>query len=152
MTKFLFAFVFLPFLSHNQTDYYDGVNGNLFLVPGAQVIFHDFATSRKYVLDSSHTVISAFDSTGRLVWSTNPRKDNGIKEYQIKQAFIDYLSFKTEDIGFNPQRRYKFFKTIQEYYASTVNPTLRIISISYNNSQFGVLNMDTGKFVFYGQD
>lgn len=152
MKKFLYAFFFIPLLSLSQTNYYYGYNGTLYLVPGAKVTFHDFATSRKYVLDSSHTVISAFDSNGQLIWSTNPIKDNGIKEYRTKQAYIDYISFKTEDMGFTPQWRHLFFRTIQEYYANTLNPTLRVISISYNNSQFGVLNMDNGKFVFYGQD
>src|SRR5436309_485090 len=142
MTKVLCVFFFLPILTQSQTNYYYDINGTLFLVPGTEVTFHDFATRRRYVLDSSHTIISAFDSSAQLIWSTNPRKDNGIEEYRTKNAYLCFMSIDTEDIGFYPKWRCEFFGSIQEAYSSSLDPKMRVLSIGYNNSQFGILKMD----------
>lgn len=136
----------------SQTNYHYDINGSLLIKPGQSFSLYDFATQRKYVLDSTHTIISAFDKVGKLIWSTNPYKDSHLQEYRTKSPYIRYMAFTTEKISPHLTTRCGFRLSIQEKYSRYYATSIRVIVISYNNSQFGVIDLESGKFCFYGQD
>ncbi len=80
----------------------------------------------KFILDTARVTIYAFDSLNRLVWKTDPWVDNRLPEYRVKRPRIVYYAFNRDNPG--------------------------MISLSYNNTQFGTLEKQTGKFHFEGQD
>ena len=90
----------------------------------------DNATSVKFILDKDRIYITAIDSTGKMLWQTDPAVDNKLQEYRVKRPIINYFVFDTVTADNNNQ----------------------VISISYNNSQFGYLSKLNGKFHFVGQD
>jgi hypothetical protein len=83
----------------------------------------------KFVLDTARLNISAYDFSDKLVWTVNPRLENKLSEYRVKNPVIVYFSF--EGAGTKGKN---------------------VIWISYNNSQFGTVDRQTGKFHFMGQD
>jgi hypothetical protein len=103
---------------------------------GKTLTILDSITNNFYVLDTSHTIITAFNKSKKIIWKTNPREDNSLPEYRHKNPTITY--FKINTIGWNVAGKYKIGD--------------RMISISYSNSQFGFLDLKTGKFFFAGQD
>jgi hypothetical protein len=103
---------------------------------GKTLTIVDSITSNFYVLDTSHTIVTAFNKSNEIMWKTNPREDNSLFEYRHKNPTITY--FKINTIGWNVPGRYKKGD--------------RMISIRYSNSQFGFLDLKTGKFIFEGQD
>ncbi len=136
----------------SQTNYHYDINGSLFLESGQSFSMYDFATQRKYVLDSTHTIISAFDKLGKLIWSTNPHKDNGLKEYRTQKPFIRYMAFSTVSITPLHITKCGFRLSFQEKYSRFYVNSIRVIDISFNNSQFGVIDPESGKFCYYGQN
>jgi hypothetical protein len=103
---------------------------------GKTLTISDSITNNYFVLDASHTIVTAFNKSQELMWKTNPREDNSLHEYRHKNPTITY--FKINAIRWNVAGRYKEGD--------------RMISIRYSNSQFGFLDMKTGKFIFEGQD
>jgi hypothetical protein len=84
----------------------------------------------KFVLDTARINISAYDFSAKLIWTTNPRVENKLREYRVKNPIIVYFSFQHAD--------------------GTKDKD--VIWISYSNSQFGTIDRRTGKFDFMGQD
>ncbi len=102
-----------------------------------QVIIIDSITNNYYVLDSTHTTITAYSYSKQIIWKTNPRRDNHLPEYRRPNPVITYYQ-------------------IGEYSNNRVGNLIKrgekVISIGYSNSQFGLLVLKTGKFIFLGQD
>jgi hypothetical protein len=90
----------------------------------------DRATCTKYYLDTSRIYIFAVDSTGKILWKTDPWKDNKLEEYRVNRPTIIYFALDSN--------KFTGFK--------------KVIWITYNSSQFGFLDLLTGKFTFQGQD
>jgi hypothetical protein len=93
-------------------------------------ILLDRQIKTKFILDSVQVYISAMDSTGKEAWQTDPWKDNNIKVYRVKRPIIIYFDFG---------------KDIRD-------STREVIRITYNNSQFGFIDKQTGTFRLLGQD
>jgi hypothetical protein len=91
----------------------------------------DNSSGLKFYLDMSMIYISAVDKHGKLLWKTDPWKDNNLMPYRAKRPRISY------------------FKLINNKKAKNNE---EVIGIGYNNSQFGFLDKLTGKFTFEGQD
>ena len=104
---------------------------------GKQVIIIDSITNNYYVLDSTHTIITAYNSSKQIIWKTNPRKVNHLSEYRHQNPVIIY---------------YKIGKLPDNIYGSLSKKGEKVIFISYSNSQFGFLDLKTGKFTYEGQD
>ncbi len=114
---------------------------------GKSITLYDFATQTSFVLDSSRTVISAFDKKGKLKWKTNPYKDNKVREYRTNNPIIVYYSMGLTKNYY--RRRISPFSTeISDYFYLKK----MLISISYNNSQFGSIDLNDGFYYFMGQD
>jgi len=104
---------------------------------GKQVIIVDSITNNYYVLDATHTIITAYNNSKHIIWKTNPRKKNHLSEYRHPNPVITY---------------YQIGKFPDNMYGSINNKGEKVIFISYSNSQFGFLDMKTGKFTYEGQD
>ena len=83
-----------------------------------------------FYLDTLQINIYAFDKSGKLIWKTDPWEDNKLMEYRVKRPKIAYFNFVNNERTNN----------------------IEVIGVSYNNSQFGDLDKQTGKFRFRGQD
>ena len=90
----------------------------------------DKTTGNKFIIDKKRIYITAIDKTGKVIWKTDPAVDNNLEEYRVKRPTIVYFNFGSD-------------RTKEKN---------EVISISYNNSQFGYLDKRTGKFFFEGQD
>ncbi len=96
----------------------------------------DSTTTNYFVLDSAHILISAFDKLNKKLWITDPYKDNSIEEYRTKRPIII---------------QYGFGESSRDY-SDNVKKGQKVIWITYNNTQFGFIDLKTGKYHFCGQD
>jgi len=97
----------------------------------------DSTTYNYFVLDSTHTIIAAFSKTKQFIWKTDPRKDSSLPNYRHKNPTITY--FQIGELGRNID-------------ISKNKKGERVLFVRYSNSQFGFLDLKTGKFSFEGQD
>ena len=81
----------------------------------------------KFIIDRKRIFITAIDKNGKQLWKTDPATDNKLEEYRTKRPTIVYFEFSNE-------------------------LKKQVILISYNNSQAGYIDKQTGKFYFQGQD
>jgi hypothetical protein len=129
------------FAQQNQTVIiYDG-NGNIITGshiksrPPSQIVLNDITTHTRFVLDTSHIYITAYGASGKILWKTDPWKDNKIEIYRTNRPVIVNMQFDT-----NPG------------YPNKNNKGEKVIWIQYINTQFGYLDLRTGAFYFLGQD
>ncbi len=125
---------------YGQTWYRYDSNGNVIdgstfkTKPGKSVELKDSLTGTRYVLDENHITITAIAKNGKVLWKTDPWKDNHISEYRTKRPIIIYFEFGK----------------IPDYLSKRIKDS-RGIAISYNNTQFGIVDFN-GNFHFQGQD
>ena len=105
------------------------------------IILFDKITHTKYVLDSTHTQVTAIDSNGIKLWQTNPWRKYLSSNTRAKQPTIDVF----------------LFSTITDDWAkidSWPKKDDEVIAISYygNHGPFGVINKNTGEFCYQGMD
>jgi len=123
------------FLAQAQTYLYDG-HGNLIggthnkSRPGSSLSIIDSITGNIFLLDSAHINIYAFNSKGDTLWSSDPWKDNKLEAYRVKRPVIVDFDFATNEWTDNKE----------------------VIWIVYNNTQFGIINKESGEFIWFGQD
>lgn len=127
------------FAQQKTTIIYDA-HGNIIAgsfirtVPPTPVTLTDTATNFNYILDSSHIFVTAYNDKGDSLWKTDPWKDNGVSAYRTKRPII-------VDI---------FIGKLGDLYPAKKDD--RVIWITYNNTQFGYLDLKTGAYRFCGQD
>ena len=141
--RFIYTFLFMFCLSSafsQTTIMYDG-NGNVIggthikTRPPEKVILHDSISNNTFVLDSTHVYITAYNRSGKVLWKTDPWKDNNIEVYRTRRPIIVNMKF-----GNNPG------------YSDKSKRGEKVIFIAYINTQFGFIELKTGKFFFEGQD
>ena len=119
---------------------YDG-NGNVIggsyikSRPPYPIILSDTLTNVKFVLDTSHVYITAYNSSGNILWRTDPWKDDKIEVYRTNRPIIVNMHFDT-----NPG------------YPDKTKKGEKVIWIQYINTQSGFIDLKTGAFYFVGQD
>lgn len=93
-------------------------------------ILVDSLSGTNFILDSSNIYISAVNLNNDTIWKTDPWKDNSLMEYRVKRPII------------------------ARYYLANNKWTgdKEVIWIVYNNTQFGIVDKETGKFQWFGQD
>jgi len=104
--------------------------------PQKSVKLTDSISNDSYILDSAHITITAYDRFDKKIWSTDPYKDNSIEEYRTKRPIIINYGF-----GKSPN-----------YFPDKIKEGLKVIWITYNNTQFGFIDIKTGKYYYCGQD
>ena len=90
----------------------------------------DSLSGVSFVLDSNQIYITAIKSNGDTLWRTDPYLDNDLPEYRVKRPII---------VGYYLQNN------------QSTNNT-EVIWMIYNNTQFGILEKETGKYTWFGQD
>jgi hypothetical protein len=90
----------------------------------------DPGTKTKFILDSVQIHISAVDSNGNKIWTTDPHRDGALERYRFDRPII-----------------------VEFYFANSKRTgNKEVIWIIYNNTQFGFVDKKTGKFTWLGQD
>jgi hypothetical protein len=93
----------------------------------------DSASGSVYILDSSRIYVSAYSSTGELLWKTDPYRDNKIPEYRTSRPIIVDMWFGKIDLRYPTKGK-------------------TVLRINYNNTQAGYLDFKTGSYNFLGQN
>jgi hypothetical protein len=124
--------------SKNTIWFYDGqgnvIGGSGKRVKVGSVKLTDSLTNNYFIMDSTHIFISAYDQSGKLLWKTDPYKDSRIPEYRTNRpVIVHYYLGKGQD-------------------DNNIGKGSNVIWITYNNTQFGYLNLRTGKYHWCGQD
>lgn len=136
MNSFLITLLItVSFVCSAQTVYRYDAKGNL--IDGShiqlrnlgEVVLKDSA-GITYVLDSVHVSVAAYSIGGKMLWQTDPWKDNTLPEYRTKRPVIV---------------QFRLIKTIPDMPGE-------FIYIKYNNTQFGVIHKKDGTFDWFGQD
>ena len=130
---------FIPFMASGQTPY---IGRSVTPNNVTKYVLTDNNTKTKYVLDSARITISAIDSSGHILWTTDPWKDNELPAYRTNRPTI--VTFYTTEKSNKKQNKKNVYG---EYYG---NP--KYIAIGYSNSQFGYILKKDGSFKFMGQD
>lgn len=94
-----------------------------FRPPGSHVIFY-------VETDGRH--VTALDSDGKILWCRNPFVEARLKPYRTPRPVIRLIGQSTK--GTTDQMEEKF------------------ISVAFDSSQFGFMDIKTGDFTFSGQD
>lgn len=84
-------------------------------------------------IDGRH--ITAINSEGRTNWCRDPFTDSHLEFYRTKTPVIRYLG--------------KSHKQSEEYWSKRGK---KVLGLTYNSSQSGELDIETGDFFFGGQD
>lgn len=103
---------------------------------GKPISLTDSTSGNIFTLDSAHIIISAHDSNGKLLWKSDPWKDYKIEIYRTDRPVI-------VDCGFGQTNK---------YFPDEIPDGAIVLWIKYINTQFGFLDLKTGKFYFCGQD
>jgi hypothetical protein len=96
--------------------------------PGSSIKLLDTLTNNTFVLDSAHIVIRGYNKESVLLWTTNPYYDNKIDDYKTNQPIV---------VNF-------YLVTIQ----GPDNKLYNTLSVVYNNSFFGNVDLNNGAFHF----
>lgn len=90
----------------------------------------DKQTGIVYEVQSDRRTITATKPDGTLVWKVNPFVEAKLEPYRVKHPFIVYFG-KTQNQS---------------------NLKVPVLGITFNSSQFGVIELESGKFHPQGQD
>lgn len=123
------------YVYYEDSDTYDTLR-----IPWGEYELKDSLTGNRYVLDSTHVLITAVSPDNDTLWQADPWKDNNLPHYRLdtnERAIVMWL-----DIGHLPPGDYHFKNS----------DTITVLGILYNNSQFGTLNCKDRKFIYLGQD
>jgi hypothetical protein len=117
-------------------------------LPPHQMVLTDSSTNFKFVLDSAHIYVTAYNSVGDILWKTDPWKDNNIKIYRTKRPIIVNMVFgvnpgySDEDLQFDTNTGY----------SDSAKKGKKVIWIQYINTQAGFIDLKTGAFHFMWQE
>jgi hypothetical protein len=139
MKKVFIAFTFslISFCVFGQTTVIYNAQGKVIggshikTKPGKSIMLLDSLTKNYFVLDSAHIYITAYDKKGKKLWKTDPYKDNNMGEYRTNRPIIVDFEFVTEN-----------------WHSSKVVT----IVIVYDNTEFGYVNLETGRYISRGRD
>ncbi|GAA5120110.1 hypothetical protein JIN84_20865 [Luteolibacter yonseiensis] len=90
----------------------------------------DKKTGFTYELQSDRRTIIAKKPNGDLIWKINPYKDAKLGPYRVKHPFIHYFGRSAN-------------------YSKLKGP---VLAIAFTSSQFGDIDLESGKFHWQGQD
>ena len=105
---------------------------------GKPLTIIDSLTNNYYILDSTHTIITAYNKSNQIIWKTDPLKDSLDTEYKSKNFTIHYFKIMIINLNY-----------LNVNFVKTHNIKEREIAIRYSNS-YGYVDLETGKFTFMG--
>jgi len=129
--RWLLIFVSVLFLGAAQEQTY--VARYLTDFPGPQVYKDPISGTLLYIeTDGRH--VAAISVQGKLLWHRDPFKDAHLPFYRTEKPQIVYIGPASKDHHPAGEKPEKF------------------AAISFNNSQFGLMRISDGEFLFSGQD
>jgi hypothetical protein len=129
------------FCQSTTTIVYDA-NGNIIsgsfikTVPPYPGLLTDSVSHYSFTLDSSHIYVTAYDSLHKQLWKTDPYPDNKITPYRTKRPVIVNIFIGDSKLQID----------------SPDVKNRKVLWIQYSNTQFGYLELLTGKYDWMGQD
>ncbi|MES2382147.1 MAG: hypothetical protein V4538_13965 [Bacteroidota bacterium] len=96
---------------------------------------YDKQNGNIYVLDKNRIFITAYDKEKKLLWKTDPALDSFLPQYQMEQFELK-----------RPIIKYFSLQELKD------DKRMEVIWIVFNNTQFGYLLKNNGKFYWLGQD
>lgn len=97
---------------------------------GPPIRVDDHGTGRSFTLESDRRHVVAQDSEGKVLWRTDPFVEGGLTPYRTVWPVIVHFAPGEDDSSGRS----------------------RVITVSFNSSQFGVIDKETGHFEFSEQD
>ena len=94
------------------------------------IILTDIATGNRFILDSTRIMVTALNPQGKQLWKTDAWKNNHLEVYRVERPVISHFTFGKDDSAEKKE----------------------VIWLTYNNTQFGFLDKETGAFTWLGQD
>src|SRR5882724_6639060 len=110
------------YITHYLTDF-----------PGPQV-YKDPSSGTILYVETDGRHVAAISRDGKLLWNKDPRKDARLTFYRTEKPQIVYIG-----------------PVLKSQLAAGEKPQM-FVGISFNNSQFGVMRIRDGEFIFGGQD
>lgn len=104
---------------------------------GAQV-YKEKESGVVFYVESDSRHVAAIDPRGKLLWNRDPFVDAKLKPYRNQHPVIVLIGPPVEWMLKGPW--------IEKSKAT------RFVRINFDSSQFGILNAETGDFIFLGQD
>lgn len=101
---------------------------SVFVIPKGNYHLTDKTTGTRYILDSSHIVISAVNVLNDTLWKTDPWKDNHLETYRVYRPTVS--EFILDDDS---------------------SDSTCVLHIRYSSSQMGCLS-SSGRFSYGGRD
>jgi hypothetical protein len=101
--------------------------------PGPQV-YKDPTSGTLLYIETDGRHVAAISVQGKLLWNRDPFKDAHLPFYRTEKPQIVYVGPASKfhhPVGEKPER---------------------LVEISFNNSQFGLMRISDGEFLFGGQD
>jgi len=110
------------YLARNLTDF-----------PGPQV-YKDPTSGTLLYIETDGRHVAAISVQGKLLWNKDPFKDAHLSLYRTQKPQIVYIG-----------------PASKSHHPAGEKPA-RFVEIAFNNSQFGLLRISNGEFLFSGQD
>lgn len=98
---------------------------------GAQS-YKDAATNLIFYVESDGRHVTAIDSKGKVLWTRDPFLDAHLEHYRTEKPQIVYIGAPLEWMVAEQKGHY--------------------VAINFNSTQFGIINVTSGEFIFLGQD
>ena len=101
--------------------------------PGPQV-YKDPGSGTLLYVETDGRHVAAISGDGKLLWNRDPFKEAHLPFYRTEKPQIVYIGAASKSHHPAAEKSEKF------------------VVISYNNSQFGLMRISNGEFLFSGQD
>lgn len=153
MTKLLFNITFCLLLATNicaqpMRIYYNKETGgtDTAMIPWGVFKVTDSITGNSFLLDSTHTIVTAISKTGDTLWQTDPWKDKLNKNpYPYYRLYGDerpiIMLMDIVDTSF-----------INSLLSNRVKTIIPGVSLVFDNSQMCILTGENGSYIYMGQD
>ena len=99
--------------------------------PGAQA-FKDKESGITFYVESDGRHVAALNAEGKILWHRDPFVEAKLEPYRFERPVIVFIG--------------------QPHPTSIEDRKGKFIAISFNSSQFGILDVATGNFTFLGND
>ena len=113
-----------------------GSNGGVSKFPGPQA-YKDKESGTIFYVESDGRHLAAIDSNAKLLWTREPFVDAKLKPYRTYQPQIVFVG------ALDPNALDDWAKR---------KGSRKVLSIRFNSTQFGVLDITNGDFTFLGND
>ena len=131
ISAFIFTLSFITLLraASSASDTVTYVNGaREFKHP---ISYKDKESGITFYVESDGRHVAALDSSGKIVWVHDPFVEAGLKPYRNEKPRIIFIGSSKGMKGIKPGR---------------------FLAVEFDSTQFGVMNFESGRFEFHGQD